>query len=118
MTWDSTPWARRIVRCAENTARGETDTRKAIIPAEFVDGGTVGPGRRGVEPTQGSKPPTNPWTASSEAIRPSRVLAIGVTHDWFREPHKVLVGLKAGLTVGQKYGGSPFGRSPLGGYNT
>jgi hypothetical protein len=34
---------RRIVRWAENIACGKRDTRKAIIPAEFVDGGMIGP---------------------------------------------------------------------------
>lgn len=41
--WDSAPWIRRIVRWAENIARGKHDTRKAIMDAEFVDGGTIGP---------------------------------------------------------------------------
>ena len=43
--WDSAPWVRRIVRWAENIARGKSDVRKAITQAEFVDGGTVGSAR-------------------------------------------------------------------------
>jgi DNA-binding LacI/PurR family transcriptional regulator len=42
-SWDSAPWVRRIVRWADNIARGKSDTRKALTQAEFVDGGTVGP---------------------------------------------------------------------------
>lgn len=41
--WDSARWVRRIVRWADNIARGKRDIRQAIIPAEFVDGGTIGP---------------------------------------------------------------------------
>ena len=47
INWDSTPWIRRMVRWAENIARGKQDTRKAITQAEFVDGGTIGPARKG-----------------------------------------------------------------------
>lgn len=43
ITWDSTPWVRRITQWADNIARGKRDTRKAVTQAEFVDGGTVGP---------------------------------------------------------------------------
>ena len=43
ITWDSTPWVRRIVRWADNISRGKRDTRKRITEAKFVDGGTVGP---------------------------------------------------------------------------
>lgn len=43
ITWDSTPWIRRMVGWADNVAQGKHDTRQAIRPARFVDGGTVGP---------------------------------------------------------------------------
>jgi DNA-binding transcriptional regulator YhcF (GntR family) len=40
--WDTRPVVRRIVRWAENVARGRTDLRQTLTPAEFVAGGTVG----------------------------------------------------------------------------
>lgn len=45
--WESAPWVRRIVRWAEKIARGKQDTRKAIMDAEFIDGGTIGPAPAG-----------------------------------------------------------------------
>jgi len=36
---------RRIVRWAENVARGKSDIRQVLTPARFVDGGTVGRAR-------------------------------------------------------------------------
>ncbi len=40
--WDHRPVLRRIVRWANNIARGKDDRRKTLTKAEFVDGGTVG----------------------------------------------------------------------------
>jgi hypothetical protein len=34
---------RRVVRWADNIARGKVDQRRALSPAEFVPGGTIGP---------------------------------------------------------------------------
>lgn len=45
--WESAPWVRRIVRWADNIARGKHDMRKAITDAEFIDGGTIGPAPAG-----------------------------------------------------------------------
>ncbi|HSP43490.1 MAG TPA: substrate-binding domain-containing protein [Luteolibacter sp.] len=41
--WDSRPWVRRVVRWADNIARGKIDRRRILSPAEFVPGGTIGP---------------------------------------------------------------------------
>lgn len=41
--WDERPVLRRIVRWANNIARGRDDRRQTDTKAEFVDGGTVGP---------------------------------------------------------------------------
>jgi DNA-binding LacI/PurR family transcriptional regulator len=40
--WDHRPVIRRIVRWANNVARGKDDRRKTLTKAEFVAGGTVG----------------------------------------------------------------------------
>ena len=40
--WDYRPVIRRIVRWANNVARGKDDRRQTLTKAEFVDGGTVG----------------------------------------------------------------------------
>jgi len=42
LRWDSRPCVRRIVRWANNVARGKEDLRQTLTKAEFVDGGTVG----------------------------------------------------------------------------
>ncbi|QTN33034.1 substrate-binding domain-containing protein [Akkermansiaceae bacterium] len=44
--WDSRPVVRRIVRWADNVARGKADIRQSRTRAEFVEGGTIGPARR------------------------------------------------------------------------
>lgn len=44
--WDSRPIVRRIVRWANNVARGRDDRRKTFSKAEFVEGGTMGPRTR------------------------------------------------------------------------
>jgi DNA-binding LacI/PurR family transcriptional regulator len=41
--WDPDPMVRRIVRWADNVARGKADRRMTRIAAEFVEGGTIGP---------------------------------------------------------------------------
>lgn len=41
--WDSRPVVRRIVRWADNVARGKDDRRQSLATAKFVDGGTTGP---------------------------------------------------------------------------
>jgi DNA-binding LacI/PurR family transcriptional regulator len=41
--WDHRPVVRRIVRWANNVARGKDDRRQSFTKAEFVDGETVGP---------------------------------------------------------------------------
>jgi DNA-binding LacI/PurR family transcriptional regulator/biotin operon repressor len=43
--WDSRPVVRRIVRWADNVARGKDDRRQSFTKAEFVPGGTIGPVR-------------------------------------------------------------------------
>jgi DNA-binding LacI/PurR family transcriptional regulator len=41
--WDRSLIVRRIVRWANNVARGKDDLSQTPIPAEFISGGTVGP---------------------------------------------------------------------------
>lgn len=41
--WDPRPTVRRIVRWANNVARGKTDQRASYNRARYVEGGTVGP---------------------------------------------------------------------------
>ncbi len=43
ISWDNSRWMRRIVDWADNISMGKPDTRKAIIHAKYIDGGTVGP---------------------------------------------------------------------------
>ncbi|MEY3896432.1 MAG: hypothetical protein RLZZ214_1952 [Verrucomicrobiota bacterium] len=43
--WDSAPVVRRVVRWAENVARGKEDLRQTLTQAEFVEGGTIGPAK-------------------------------------------------------------------------
>jgi DNA-binding LacI/PurR family transcriptional regulator len=42
--WESGPMLRRIIRWAENVARGKQDLRQTLTHAEFVEGGTIGRG--------------------------------------------------------------------------
>ncbi len=44
--WDSRPLVRRIVRWADNVARGKDDRRASFTNAKFVEGGTIGPVKR------------------------------------------------------------------------
>ncbi len=41
--WDSRPVANRIVQWVDHVARGKEDRRQATSPADFVEGGTIGP---------------------------------------------------------------------------
>ena len=41
--WDSRPVVRRVLRWANNIARGSDDLRKSFTKAVFVEGGTIGP---------------------------------------------------------------------------
>jgi DNA-binding LacI/PurR family transcriptional regulator len=41
--WDSQPMVSRIVRWANQLAKGKQDKRHVFTPAEFVRGGTIGP---------------------------------------------------------------------------
>ena len=41
--WDSRPVVRRVVRWANNIARGRDDLRKSYTKAVFIEGGTIGP---------------------------------------------------------------------------
>lgn len=43
--YDLRPVLRRVVRWADNVARGKDDRRQSLTPAEFVPGGTIGPAR-------------------------------------------------------------------------
>jgi DNA-binding LacI/PurR family transcriptional regulator len=43
--WDSAPLVGRIVRWANNVARGKDDRRASFTKAEFVRGGTIGPAK-------------------------------------------------------------------------
>jgi len=62
--WDSRPWVRRIVRWADNVARGKDDRRQSFTKAEFVEGGTIGPAQgpadRDFSITGGTKPAVAP----------------------------------------------------------
>ena len=42
-SWEPRPLVARVVRWAENVARGRDDRRNTSIKAEFVEGGTIGP---------------------------------------------------------------------------
>lgn len=41
--WDHGPVVRRVLRWSSNIAQGKADRRQTLTPAEFVEGGTVGP---------------------------------------------------------------------------
>jgi len=41
--WDPGPVLRRILRWADNVARGKDDRRQTFTKAEFIEGGTIGP---------------------------------------------------------------------------
>ena len=41
--WDSRPVVNRIVQWVDHIARGKEDHRQSASPAEFVEGGTIGP---------------------------------------------------------------------------
>lgn len=41
--WDTRPIVRRIVRWADNIAKGKTDLRQSFTKSSFVPGGTIGP---------------------------------------------------------------------------
>lgn len=41
--WDSAPMINRILKWADNVARGKTDRRQSFTKAEFVEAGTTGP---------------------------------------------------------------------------
>jgi DNA-binding LacI/PurR family transcriptional regulator len=43
IAWDSRPMINRIVKWAENVARGRDDRRQTFTKAEFIEGGTIGP---------------------------------------------------------------------------
>jgi DNA-binding LacI/PurR family transcriptional regulator len=43
--WESGPVMRRVVRWAENVARGKVDVRQTLTKAEFKEGGTIGPAK-------------------------------------------------------------------------
>ncbi|MFZ9938261.1 MAG: substrate-binding domain-containing protein [Luteolibacter sp.] len=45
--WNHRPMARCVVRWANNVARGKDDRRKRTTQSEFVEGGTIGPVRKG-----------------------------------------------------------------------
>jgi hypothetical protein len=41
--WESRPMVHRIVKWADNVARGRDDRRQTFTKAEFIEGGTIGP---------------------------------------------------------------------------
>lgn len=43
INWDPKPAIRRIIRWADNVARGKDDRRHSFSKSKFVDGGTIGP---------------------------------------------------------------------------
>lgn len=43
VNWDSRPLVNRMVRWADNVARGKDDRRQGFTKAEFVESGTIGP---------------------------------------------------------------------------
>lgn len=43
VTWDSRPVVNRIVKWADNVAKGKVDIKQFYTHAEFVEGGTIGP---------------------------------------------------------------------------
>jgi len=46
LSWDFDPIVRRVVRWADNVARGKDDRRASTTLAEFIEGGTIGPAKR------------------------------------------------------------------------
>lgn len=62
--WDSRPLLRRIVRWADNVARGKDDRLASFTKAEFVEGGTIGsatgPADRDFSVTGSTKPAMAP----------------------------------------------------------
>lgn len=46
--WDRPSVLRRVLAWANNIARGKIDLRETLTRAEFIDGGTVGPVKRGI----------------------------------------------------------------------
>ena len=47
LAWDYRPVVQRVLRWANNVARGREDLRQTFIKAEFVEGGTIGPAPAG-----------------------------------------------------------------------
>lgn len=45
--WDSKPITRRVVKWAANVSRGKKDIRQSRTKSEWVEGGTIGPVKRG-----------------------------------------------------------------------
>lgn len=43
LNWDYRPVVRRVVRWADNVARGKEDRRQTLTKIEFIEGGTIGP---------------------------------------------------------------------------
>lgn len=41
--WDSHPLIKHVCRWVNNVARGRSDLRQTATPAQFVEGGTIGP---------------------------------------------------------------------------
>ena len=46
--WETQPVVRRIVKWAANISMGKTDRRQTFTKANFIEGGTMGPVKRGV----------------------------------------------------------------------
>ena len=47
VNWHTTPIIRRMVQWAKNVSKGKPDLKQTQLPAEFVPGGTIGPGWNG-----------------------------------------------------------------------
>lgn len=47
--WDYRPVVRRVLRWADNVANGREDKRQTLFEAEFVEGRTIGPAKRGYD---------------------------------------------------------------------
>jgi DNA-binding LacI/PurR family transcriptional regulator len=45
LSWDFDPIVRRVVRWADNVAKGKDDRRASSTLAEFIEGGTIGPAK-------------------------------------------------------------------------
>ena len=48
--WDYRPVVRRVVRWAANVSHGKDDRRQTLTKAEFVEGGTIGPAPKRLNP--------------------------------------------------------------------